>query len=69
VEEEEPTDNEWHMYGHEDRTKKENWVNADSRTGIYFNRSVETDFVAEHFDKMFDMYIRNVSYRETPVPA
>lgn len=57
------------MYGHEDRTKKENWVNADSRTGIYFNRSVETDFVAEHFDKMFDMYIRNVSYRETPVPA
>jgi hypothetical protein len=25
--------------------------------------------VAEHFDEMFDMNIRNVSYRETPVPA
>jgi len=62
-------DVEWHMLGYPDVTKKENWVDAQSRTGIYWTAPVNTQFIAENFDEMFDINIRNVSYRELKVPA
>jgi hypothetical protein len=63
------TDIEWHMFGYPDTNEKEHWVSADSKTGIFWTAPVDTAFVAEHFDEMFDMNIRNVSYRELKVPA
>lgn len=73
-------DIEWHLLGYPETAKQENWVNADSQTGIFWAKKdesgeklipypVNTAFVAEHFDEMFDMNIRNVSYRELKVEA
>jgi len=62
-------DIQWHMFGHPDTNKKENWVDAQSRTGIFWTEPVNTTFVAQHFDEMFDINIRNVSYRELKVEA
>jgi hypothetical protein len=62
-------DIEWHIFGHPEVTKKEHWVDAQSRTGIFWTAPVNTQFIAENFDDFFDINIRNVSFRELKVPA
>jgi hypothetical protein len=54
------------MFG--EATEKKYWVNANSSTGIKWSLPVNTTFVAEHFEEMFDIFLKNVSYRELKAP-
>lgn len=49
----------WKMFGEGSDPKY--WVDKDSKTGISFNKTVNTTFIADHWDEMFDMYVMNVS--------
>jgi hypothetical protein len=52
----------WKMFG--EAKDKEYWVDKDSKTGIVWSKPVNTTFVADHFQEMFNIYVQNVSYRE-----
>jgi hypothetical protein len=60
------TDITWKMFG--EATDKKHWVDANSSTGIVWSQPVNTTFVAEHFEEMFDIFLKNVSYRELKAP-
>ena len=61
------TDVTFKMYG--DKTKKSSRVDSSSSTGIEWSLPVNTTFIAEHFDDIFKVYIRNITYRELHTDA